>query len=66
MENKKLLEISLVPTSKDTFDIEIYEPESGDLVRIECHDSGDSTSEENEKIISEIRSWVEFMRKAEE
>lgn len=64
--SKKSLEITLVSTSEDTFDVEIYEPESGEFVRVNCHDKGGSVNEENEKIISEIRSWVEIMRENEE
>ena len=59
---KRVLEITLVPTSEDTFDVEIYEPESGDFNRIECHDKGDTLDAENKKIIEELRSWVSLMR----
>lgn len=58
----KQLEISLVITSKDTFDIEIYEPESGDCVTINCHDKGEEIHTENEKIANEIRSWISIIR----
>ena len=59
---KRVLEITLVPTSEDTFDVEIYEPESGGFNRIECHDKGDTIDAENQKIIEELRSWVSLMR----
>lgn len=63
---KKILEITLVPTSEDTFDVEIYEPESGDYIRVECHDKGDTVDAENKKIIEELRSWVSLMREDSE
>ena len=63
---KKTLEVTLKLTSPDTFDIEISENESGDSIRIECHDKGRDVSNENKKIIDEIRSWVEIMRENEE
>ena len=62
---KRTLEITLRLTSPDTFDIEISENESGDCVRIECHDRGRGVSSENKKIMEEIRSWVEIMRENE-
>ena len=62
---KKTLEVTLKLTSPDTFDIEISENESGYFLRIECHDRGRDVSNENKKIIDEIRSWVEFMREEE-
>ena len=63
---KRLLEITLVSTSENTFDVEIYEPETGDFISIPCHDNGDSVDAENEKITDEIRSWVDFMRESSE
>lgn len=63
---KRLLEITLVSTSENTFDVEIYEPESGDFVSIPCHDNGDGVDTENKKIMDEIRSWIEFMREETE
>ena len=60
--SKKSLEITLVSTSENTFDVEIYEPESGEFMCINCHDRGSSLNEENEQIIKEIRSWVDIMR----
>ena len=62
---KRVLEITLVTTSEDTFDVEIHEPESGDFVRIECHDKGDTVDIENKKIINELCSWVSLLREAE-
>lgn len=64
--NKRSLEITLVSTSEDTFDVEIYEPESGEFFRVNCHDRGNTVNEENQKIINEIRSWVEIMRENKE
>ena len=56
-ENKKTLKITLTPISDNTFDIEVYEPESGEYRLIKCSDDGDLT-EFNE----EIMSWVSIMR----
>lgn len=58
---KRSLEIDIVLTSDNTFDVEVYEPESGDLNRIECHYNGERVEAENKKIIDEIRSWAEMM-----
>lgn len=64
--SKKSLEITLVTTSEDTFDVEIYEPESGEFLRVHCQDKGNTVNEENQKIINEIRSWVSIIRENEE
>ena len=66
MKNKRLLEITLVSTSENTFDVEIYEPESSDFISIPCHDEGDGVDAENKKITDEIRSWIDFMREGAE
>jgi hypothetical protein len=58
----KHLDISLIITSKDTFDITIYEPESGDCITVHCHDNGEEIHTENEKIANEIRSWIGIIR----
>lgn len=58
----RLLEITLKITSDTTFDVEIYEPQSGDFTRIPCNDSGNLCGEENARIASEIRSWIMDMR----
>lgn len=64
------LEIKIKLTSDNTFDVEFYEPESGDFGRVSCHDSGFIAHEEwqteNNKLACEIRSWVEIMRDYEE
>lgn len=60
--NKKLLEVTLVLVSNDTFDVEIYEPETGEFSLIKCHDSGEFVEAENQQIADEIRSWVSMMR----
>lgn len=62
--NKKLLEIALVLTSDNTFDIEVWEPESEEFKIINCNDNGALTENENKQITSEIRSWVSLMREA--
>ena len=56
----KRLEITIESTSGNTFDLEVYEPESGEFIRINCHD--DVTEAENKRIIDEIKSWVSLMR----
>lgn len=61
-DKTKLIEITLRLTSDDTFDVEIYEPETGDFTRIECHDKGWETMKENTMIMQELRSWVESLR----
>lgn len=64
--NKKILEITLILTSNNTFNMEIYEPESGDIKTIECHDNGLLTENENKEIIEEFRSWISLMREESE
>lgn len=56
-ENKKTLKITLTTTSDNTFDIEVYEPESGESRIIKCSDNGDLT-----EFDEEILSWVSIMR----
>lgn len=56
-ENKKTLEITLVTISDNTFDAEVYEPESGEFRHIKCSDNEDLT-----ELNEEIRSWVSIMR----
>lgn len=60
--SSKTLEITLVLVSDNTFNVEVYEPESGDLKIIKCHDSGELNEVENKKITDEFRSWVSIMR----
>ena len=64
-ENKMELEVTLILTSDNTFDIEFYEPESGCFTRIACHDEGNQTAMEDIQITEEIRSWVSIMRESE-
>lgn len=65
---KKKLEIDIVLTSDNTFDLELYEPESGDFQRISCKDNPDAFTEvhENTAIGNEIRSWVSLLREEHE
>ncbi len=63
---KKRLEIDIVLTSDNTFDLEIYEPESGDFQEIECHYEGEYIGTENKKITDEIRSWAEMLLEEKE
>ena len=63
---KKKLEIDIVLTSDNTFDLEFYEPESGDFQRIECHYDGEHIEAENKKITDEIRSWAEMLLEEKE
>ena len=62
VEVKRNLEISIVLTSSNTFDVQIYEPETGDYSVVRCHDTGDSVQDENERVMREIRSWVSILR----
>ena len=59
---KRILEITLVLTSNNTFDVEIYEPETGEFHMVKCHDSGETVEQENHEIMEEIRSWIPIMR----
>ena len=61
-----VLEITIKPTSKTTFDVEVYEPESGECTTIHCHDTGNTTDAENLAIVYEIRSWVSLLREKED
>ena len=65
---KKTLEIDIVLTSDSTFDLEFYEPESGEFKRISCKDNPDAFTEvhENTAIGNEIRSWVSLLREEHE
>ena len=60
------LEIKIKLTSDNTFDVEIYDPVSGDFSRFSCQDSGFVNHEEwqteNNRLAGEIRSWVALMR----
>ena len=64
VESRMNLEISLVLTSGNTFDVDIYEPESGEFLSVCCHDNG-NIQEENERVMREIRSWVSVLRERE-
>ena len=59
--NRKTLKITLVTTSDNTFDIEVYEPESGESRIIKCSDNGNMT-----EFNKEILSWVSIMREEAE
>lgn len=63
---KRLLELTIVLTSDNTFDVEIYEPETGEFNCIKCHDDGESVERKNFEIAEEIRSWISIMRDREE
>lgn len=56
-QNTKTLNITLTLTSDNTFNINVWEPESGEARLIKCSDNGDFT-EFNEEILS----WVSVMR----
>lgn len=64
VEIKRNLEISLVLTSDNTFDVQIYEPETGEYLAVCCHDDGKEVQEENERVMNEIRSWVSLLRES--
>lgn len=63
---EKHLEVTIVLTSENTFDVEFYEPESGCFNRISCHDIGETdhlqNKIENTKLAMEIHSWVGILR----
>ena len=67
---ERTLEITITLTSDNTFDVDFYEPESGDSGSVSCHDSGSVNhalwQTENNNLAGEIRSWVEIMREYEE
>lgn len=58
--HRKLVEVTVVLTSDSTFDLEFYEPESGDFVR---HSGKDTDGPElSQRMGNEILSWVSIMR----
>lgn len=60
------LELTISLTSDTTFDIRIYEPESGESKVFNCHDfdvfSRNYELAEDFDVMTEIRSWVKLMR----
>ena len=57
---QKTIEVTIKLTSDTTFDMEFYEPESGDFNRISGCDA-DGVKLDN-AIAEELRSWVSLMR----
>lgn len=53
----KLLEVTIRPTGKDTYDVEFYEPESGDFVRYESN-----RLDFDHMLAAEIKSWASILR----
>ena len=53
----KLLEITIRPTGKDTYDVEFYEPESGDFERYSSNEP-----DFDRKLAAEIKSWASILR----
>ena len=64
-QDKITLDITLVTTSDNTFDVEIFEPGTGFNFVVNCHDSGKSVTSENKQITDEIRSWITLIRENE-
>lgn len=62
---KKLLEITLVLVSDDTFDVEIYEPKTGEFSIVKCDDNGDFVESQNNEIAAEIRYYINQMRNSD-
>ena len=58
----RLLEITLV-VRPDNFDVDIYEPESGDFVSATFTDD-DKYSDIDRFLGNEIRSWISLMKDA--
>ena len=56
----RLLEITLV-VRRDNFDVDIYEPESGDFVSATFTDD-DKYSDMDRFLGNEIRSWISLMK----
>lgn len=56
-QNTKTLNITLTLMSDNTFNINVYEPESGMSRVIKCSDNGDMA-----EFAEEIKSWVDIMR----
>lgn len=52
----KLLEVTIRPTGKDTYDVEFYEPESGDFVR---YKSGEPHFDR--MLAAEIKAWASIL-----
>ena len=57
---QKTIEVTIKLTSDTTFDMEFYEPESGDHICIEGDDSYDGSL--IDRVGTELLSWVSLMR----
>ena len=57
---KRLLELTLELVSDTEFEVQIYEPETGDYTGFVCHD--EMTDNEKKKLLDEIVSWVDILR----
>ena len=62
--NERTLDVKIKLTSDNTFDLEIFDRESGLLKIIKCSDNGTTVEMEDKEITSEIRSWVSIMRES--
>lgn len=58
---EKSLEIRLVIKDASEFDVEIYEPESGDFTRLTNMFSPDEHPVFNEQIGNEIYAWISML-----
>lgn len=61
---QKTIEVTIKLTSDTTFDMEFHEPESGDFNCISGYDT--DGMELNNRIASELRSWISLMRDEQE
>ena len=66
MEEKRLLEITLVKLQDHFVDVQIYEPETGDWNRKIVPFSPDEHPELNEWIGNEIYEWITYMMEEDE
>jgi len=57
---ERLLELTLKLVSDTEFEVQIYEPETGDYCDFVCHD--EMTDTEKTKLLDEIVSWVDILR----
>ena len=54
---QRMLELT-IRLNEDTFEVDVYEPETGDIAQMEFPYSPDEHPELNEQIGAEIYSWI--------
>lgn len=57
---ERTLELTLKLVSDTEFEVQIYQPETGDYCDFVCHD--EMTDDEKNKLLDEIVSWVDILR----